>query len=461
MKRTIFILCALFTTFTIMAQTLDGNWTGKLNVMGTQLNIIFNITKVDGNALVCTMDCPDQGVRNIPADIIVTDGVNVKINVNAINASYEGKLKDDLIEGTFSQSGMSFPLNLKMEAMEIRRPQTPKEPYPYKTEEVSFTNTTDNVTLSGTLTYPLGYEKGASRSVPLVVMVTGSGQQNRDEELLEHKPFLVLADYLARNGIASLRYDDRGTGKSTGDVNNTTTENFMKDALAAVDFARNTKNFGHVGVLGHSEGGTIAFMIGAQGKANFIVSLAGLGVKGADILLAQNQFGLLQNGTPVQVVADFRKVLVKVLRVMSSSERVSNPAAKVQKIAEEADVTIPAPLMQDLAQSIDLCTPWLRYFINYDPAADIRAVKCPVMAINGSKDTQVFAEENLPAIRRLLPESNLNIVKEYPGLNHLFQHCTTGLPIEYFQIEETMSPEVMQDITIWIKKVTENKKFKS
>ena len=403
MKRTIFILCALFTTFTIMAQTLDGNWTGKLNVMGTQLNIIFNITKVDGNALVCTMDCPDQGVKNIPADIIVTDGVNVKINVNAINASYEGKLKDDLIEGT----------------------------------------------------YPLGYEKGASRSVPLVVMVTGSGQQNRDEELLEHKPFLVLADYLARNGIASLRYDDRGTGKSTGDVTNATTENFMKDALAAVDFARNTKNFGHVGVLGHSEGGTIAFMIGAQGKADFIVSLAGLGVKGADILLAQNQFGLLQNGTPVQVVTDFRKVLVKVLRVMSSSERVPNPAAKVQKIAEEADVTIPAPLMQDLAQSIDLCTPWLRYFINYDPAADIRAVKCPVMAINGSKDTLVFAEENLPAIRRLLPESNLNIVKEYPGLNHLFQHCTTGLPIEYFQIEETMSPEVMQDITIWIKKVTE------
>lgn len=403
MKRTIFILCALFTTFTIMAQTLDGNWTGKLNVMGTQLNIIFNITKVDGNALVCTMDCPDQGVKNIPADIIVTDGVNVKINVNAINASYEGKLKDDLIEGT----------------------------------------------------YPLGYEKGASRSVPLVVMVTGSGQQNRDEELLEHKPFLVLADYLARNGIASLRYDDRGTGKSTGDVTNATTENFMKDALAAVDFARNTKNFGHVGVLGHSEGGTIAFMIGAQGKADFIVSLAGLGVKGADILLAQNQFGLLQNGTPVQVVTDFRKVLVKVLRVMSSSERVPNPAAKVQKIAEEADVTIPAPLMQDLAQSIDLCTPWLRFFINYDPAADIRAVKCPVMAINGSKDTQVFAEENLPAIRRLLPESNLNIVKEYPGLNHLFQHCTTGLPIEYFQIEETMSPEVMQDITIWIKKVTE------
>ena len=403
MKRTIFILCALFTTFTIMAQTLDGNWTGKLNVMGTQLNIIFNITKVDGNALVCTMDCPDQGVKNIPADIIVTDGVNVKINVNAINASYEGKLKDDLIEGT----------------------------------------------------YPLGYEKGASRSVPLVVMVTGSGQQNRDEELLEHKPFLVLADYLARNGIASLRYDDRGTGKSTGDVTNATTENFMKDALAAVDFARNTKNFGHVGVLGHSEGGTIAFMIGAQGKADFIVSLAGLGVKGADILLAQNQFGLLQNGTPVQVVTDFRKVLVKVLRVMSSSERVPNPAAKVQKIAEEADVTIPAPLMQDLAQSIDLCTPWLRYFINYDPAADIRAVKCPVMAINGSKDTQVFAEENLPAIRRLLPESNLNIVKEYPGLNHLFQHCTTGLPIEYSQIEEKMSPEVMQDITIWIKKVTE------
>ena len=339
MKRTISILFALVTVLSATAQTLEGSWTGKLDVMGTQLNLVFNISKGDVGALACTIDSPDQSVKGIPAEITVTDGTKVKITVQAINAAYEGELKDDLMKGNFSQSGMSFPLTLKPGTVERNRPQTPKEPYPYTTEEVTFTNTADNVTLCGTLIYPVGYEKMKKSTVPVVIMVTGSGTQNRDEELFDHKPFLVLADYLARNGIASLRYDDRGIGKSTGDAASATTENFMKDALAAVEYTRQTGKFGHVGVLGHSEGGTIAFILGARGKADFIVSMAGPGVSEKDILLAQNRMGLTQSGVPADMVDGFCKVLDKVFDIMASGEKVSQPTMKVTEIAMRRGVT--------------------------------------------------------------------------------------------------------------------------
>ena len=453
MKKAIMLFTFILTSVFALAQSLEGSWNGKLDVMGTQLNIVFNISKGDDGALKCTMDSPDQGATDIPAEITVSDGVKVKISVPAIMAEYTGELKDGMLKGSFSQSGMQFALDMKPGKVERNRPQMPKEPYPYKTEEVTFTNTADNAALSGTLTYPVGFDKAAKGSVPVVIMVTGSGLQNRDEELFGHKPFLVIADYLARNGIATLRYDDRGTGKSTGDAASATTENFMKDALAAVDFAHRTGKFGSVGVLGHSEGGSIAFMLGAQGKADFIVSMAGPGVSGKDILLAQNRLGLTQGGATADITDSFCKVLDKVFDVMASGENVAQPTMKVTEIVLQTGVTLPEALVRDLAKSMEICTPWLRYFISYDPSADISAAKCPVMAVNGDKDMQVSASENLSAIRRLLPANSLNLVKEYPGLNHLFQHCTTGNPMEYVQIEETVSPEVMQDIAAWINKV--------
>lgn len=453
MKKTILILFALIMAFSAAAQTVEGSWTGKLDVMGTQLNLVFNITKGNDGALTCTMDSPDQSVKGIPAEVTATDGTKVKITVQAINAAYEGELKDGLLKGSFSQNSMSFPLTLKPGTVERNRPQTPKEPYPYQTEEVTFTNTADNATLSGTLTYPVGFDGMKKGTVPVVVMVTGSGLQNRDEEIFDHKPFLVIADFLARNGIATLRYDDRGAGKSTGDAVNGTTENNMKDALAAVDYARGTGKFGRTGVLGHSEGGAIAFMLAARGKADFIVSMAGPGVRGDSILLAQNRRGMMQGGVPANMADDYCKVLAKIFVVMAQPGTVADPAAKVREIAKETGVSLPEPLVQNFAKSMEICTPWLKYFIGYDPSADIKAVKCPVMAVNGSKDVQVVAADNLAAIRRLLPENSRNLIKEYPGLNHLFQHCTTGLTTEYGQIEETVSPEVMQDIAAWIAEV--------
>jgi len=246
-----------------------------------------------------------------------------------------------------------------------------------------------------------------------ICVVTGSGQQNRDEELFDHKPFLVLADYLARHGIASLRYDDRATGASVGgDVQNVTTETFMHDAAAGIEYLQGLKAFGKVGCLGHSEGGSIAFMLAARGKVDFIVTLAAPCVKGDTLLAAQVNHLLALSGQP-------------------------------------ATMTVSQYRQQQAVQQ----SPWLRWFIDYDPSSDIRQTRCPVLALNGDRDCQVISSLNLTAIRRLLPSSGFNLLTEYPSLNHLFQHSTTGLPNEYRQIEETISPNVLQDIANWINEI--------
>ena len=323
--------------------------------------------------------------------------------------TYRARLKDGKLDGMFAQNGVKIPLVLTKGAVEAKkRPQLPKPPYPYETEEVTFMNENDGATLAGTLTWPVGYDK---KQKPMVVLlVTGSGQQNRDEEVFEHKPFLVIADYLARQGIATLRYDDRATGKSVGgDVANGTTEDFSRDAAAGLDYLRSLKAFDKVGLLGHSEGGAIAFILGAQNKTDFIISLAGPGVKGDTLLAAQSNHILSLSGQPANMT-------VERYRQLEESQQL----------------------------------PWLRWFNDYDPSEDIRHTRCPVLALNGDRDCQVISSLNLTAIKQLLPLSKKNLVKEYPGLNHLFQHCTTGLPTEYGIIEETISTDVLQDIALWI-----------
>lgn len=392
---------------------LEGAWSGKLNVMGMALSLVLHLEQADGY-VIASFDSPDQGVKGIPCfkEFLSNDSVAVK--VEAINATYRARLKGDQLVGTFSQMGMSFPLVLKKGEEQFRRPQNPITPYPYKTEEVTFTNDTDGATLAGTLTYPQGCETMEQGTVPVVLMVTGSGPENRDEEIFEHKPFLVIADYLARNGIATLRYDDRGVGASVGgDVKSATTEDFMRDAAAGIAFLRRQPTFGKVGCLGHSEGGAIAFMLAARQMVDFIVSLAGPGVKGDTLLVAQSNRILQLSGMPAQMTTQLYR---------------QQPA--VQQSA------------------------WLRWFMDYDPSDDIRRTTCPVFALNGSRDVQVLSTQNIPAIRQLLPSSKDHIVREYPALNHLFQHCTTGLPNEYRKIEETISPEVLSDLAAWIKKVT-------
>ena len=446
MKKLLLLSAMLLSCGIIcLAQSLSGSWNGKLTLGPQSLTIVLNIAS-DGS---CTLDSPDQGAKGIPCATQHLSTDSIRIDIPAIGGSYSARLTGGKLVGNFVQMGYSFPLELVPGEAIPERPQTPTPPFGYETREVTFANAAAGVTLAGTLTLPQGHD----HSTPVVLMVTGSGLQNRDEEIFDHKPFLVIADFLARNGIATLRYDDRGAGKSTGDAANGTTENNMKDALAAVEYARATGKFGRTGVLGHSEGGAIAFMLAARGKADFIVSMAGPGLRGDSILLAQNRRGMMQGGVPANMADDYCKVLAKMFAVMAQPGTVSDPAAKVREIAKETGVSLPEPLVQNFAKSMEICTPWLKYFIGYDPSADIRGAKCPVMAVNGSKDVQVVAADNLAAIRRLLPENSLNLIKEYPGLNHLFQHCTTGLTTEYGQIEETVSPEVMQDIAAWIAKV--------
>lgn len=414
------IFITLLTALAVMAgqaqvnptTALEGSWSGKLKVGAMSLTLVLHLEQADGY-VKASLDSPDQGAKGISAYKEYLSDDSVAIKVESIGATYRAKLKDGKLDGTFSQSGMTFPLELTKGVTEVKRPQEPKAPYPYETEEVIFKNEVDGATLAGTLTWPVGYDKNAKKKPMVLLFVSGSGQQNRDEELMNHKPFLVIADYLARQGIASLRYDDRATGKSTGgDVKNATSEDFARDAAAGLEFLRSKKAFSKVGILGHSEGGTIAFMLGAQKKVDFIVSLAGPSIKGDTLLAAQSNRILSFSGMPANVTVE-----------------------KYRQTASAAKI------------------PWLDWFTNYDPTDNIRQTRCPVFALNGNYDCQVISSLCLPAFQKLLPPSKKNLIKEYPGLNHLFQHSTTGLPTEYGSIEETISPEVLSDIAAWIKQL--------
>ena len=420
MKKYLFSLLA-FVALTCQAQVqpttaLLGSWSGKLNVGNMSLTIVLHLEQADGS-VKASLDSPDQGAKGIPANHEYLSDDSVAVKVEMIGATYRAKLKDGKLDGTFSQSGMKLPLIMTKGVPEVKRPQEPKPPFPYETEEVTFKNEKDSATLAGTLTWPVGYDKNAKKRPMVVLFITGSGQENRDEEIFKHKPFLVIADYLARQGIASLRYDDRATGKSTGgDVQNATSEDFARDAEAGLDFLRSKKAFSKVGMIGHSEGGLIAFLLGAQKKTDFIVSLAGPGVQG-DTLSA------VQSNRIMELSGIDPTLTVKVT---------------VQKIRQD-------PQFQKLR--------WYQWFLDYDPSDNIAKTRCPVFALNGDHDTQVISSQNLTAIKQLLPKSKKNLFKEYPGLNHLFQHCTTGLPTEYGDIEETISEEVLKDIALWLQQL--------
>lgn len=450
MKKSLLLLSCLFV-LSAQAQKLTGTWSGILDVGATKLHCVFNLSTDASGADVCTFDSPDQGAKGIPAKVDFLSADSIHATVSSIYASYEGRLKDGVLKGIFAQGGYKIPLDLTPgKPVLAKRPQTPKPPFDYASEEVYFTNTIDKAKLCGTLTYPVGYDKMDRKSVPVVLMVTGSGLQDRDETLFNHKPFAVIADYLAKHGIASLRFDDRGMGKSTGDVKHATTLNFMRDAAAGLDYLRQTHKFGKVGALGHSEGGTIMFMLGSRKKADFIISLAGTGIRGDSILISQQRKIMALGGSPLATNDKFFAYMKQgYQRIINGQQPVAHDAAAIAAIAKEC--SLPEEVIQQTDKSMLSLNDWFKYFIKYDPAVDIKATHCPVMAINGSSDAQVIAEYNLPAIKRLLPAGKKNLIKEYPGLNHPFQHCKTGMPTEYNEIEETISPEVLQDIATWIK----------
>lgn len=432
------------------AQKLEGSWTGKLSVQGTQLTLVFHVEKDKNNGFIVTMDSPDQSVKGVPATVNCLTADSVDIAILSIGARYLGKQQGDHIQGTFTQFGRSFPLMLNRGVEELKRPQTPHAPYPYQTEEVTFQNAKANAVFSGTLTYPVGYEQMNKQKVPVVLMVTGSGQENRNEEIFDHQPFLVLADYLARHGIASLRYDDRGFAKSTGDASQSTMKDNAEDARCGFNYLKSLKKFGKIGVMGHSEGGSIAMMLAAEGLPDFIVSLAGMAERGDSLMLRQVYQAMEARGG-ASFARDYCKVLGAIYAYRNAKKDISQPEVVLDTLLKQTNVSLPALSRQSFLPAITMQTPWVLDFIATDMACYLPKIKCPVMAVNGSKDVQVDAHDNLSALRKGLKPNKKNLIKEYEGLNHLFQHCTTGQTTEYRLIEETFAPEVMQDIVDWIK----------
>ncbi|MEW6651862.1 MAG: alpha/beta fold hydrolase [Bacteroidota bacterium] len=468
MKKFICVIITALFVVSLSAQQADKKyeslWEGKLKVNTVELRLVFKLFLKDDKTYGAYLDSPDQGVSNITVTSVSITPDSVKADVKSIGASFYGEfVNENLISGIFKQGGMSLPLELTKadKAAEIKRPQMPKKPFPYNEEEITFENIEANITLAGTLTYPK--EEG---KYPAVVMVSGSGPQDRDETLLGHKPFLVIADYLTRNGIAVLRYDDRGVAKSKGDFAAATSVDFAADALAAVEFLKTRKeiNSKKIGIAGHSEGGLIAPMCAVNSSdVSFIVLLAGTGVPGKDIIILQTELILRASGSKEEDIKKTVDQSTRIFNVVSEesdsletfkkllamyNDDVSKMSDEEKKKPENSKETFDRNVKQILS-------PWFRFFIKYDPRPTLEQVTVPVFALNGEKDLQVDPKQNLPEIEKALKaggNKNFKII-ELPGLNHLFQPATTGTPSEYSTIETTFSEDALKIMKDWILEV--------
>jgi len=442
-----FILVASLAFAQTPAPPVAGTWEGAIAAGAVKLRIGVAITAQPDGKLEATMDSPDQGAYGLRlSDVRFADGV-LTFALRQANGTFEGSLNSagTEIAGTWTQGG-ALPLVLKKVEKLARpaRPQEPKPPFPYRSEHVAIVNAAAQVVLDGTLTVPEG--KGP---FPAVVLITGSGAQNRDEEIFGHKPFLVLADHLTRHGIAVLRYDDRGVGKSTGTFASATTEDFAGDAWAAWQTlsARPEIDPKRIGLVGHSEGGIIAPMLAAaHSEVAFVVMLAGTGVTGEQVMLAQAGAIMKASGAPDDAIAANTALQQQVFAVLREEKTAARIVERLQAIP------VPGPKEASAALVTQSSSPWLRFFATYDPAPALAKVRCPVLAIAGERDLQVLPGQNAPAIDKALKQGGNKdaTVARLPGLNHLLQTARTGLPAEYAQIEETMAPAALDAITDWI-----------
>ena len=465
MKKIVLSIVTFLFSITAFGQDIPGQWNGILKVQGTQLRIVFNITKTE-SGYTSTMDSPDQAVTGIPVTTANFENSILKLAIVNMSIEYEGKLENDnKIIGNFKQGGLSFPMDLSkgvIEKEKIIRPQEPVKPYPYYSEEITFENSSAGITLAGTLTLPK--KEGVYSAV---VLISGSGPQNRDEEVFGHKPFLVLSDYLTKNGIAVLRYDDRGTASSKGVFKTATSMDFSTDAEAALKYLQTRKeiNKKKIGLIGHSEGGIIAPIIAGNSKdVSFIVLLAGTGIQGYQLLLMQQELigrasgisdadllkanALSKGAFDIIINTEDSDQLNTQLTDYLIQNSKDNPSSnKPEGVSDEDFVKF---------QVSQITSPWMKCFIKYDPSNALEKVKCPVLAINGEKDLQVPPKENLEAIGKALAKGGNKKVtcKELPNMNHMLQECKTGLPAEYPNIENTISPVALSEILGWIQDQT-------
>ena len=461
MKKQFSIIFLLLSILTF-SQDITGNWNGILNVQGQNMPLVFHIENTAGK-LTSTMDSPDQKAFGIPVDITTFQDNTLTIELPNFKIKYTGKANADFseIDGNFAQGGANFSLKLgrkAIEKQEVLRPQTPKPPFNYNAEEVTFNNTKDNISLAGTLTYP----KTGSK-FPVVILITGSGPQDRNEEIFAHKSFAVIADDLTKKGIAVLRYDDRGVGKSTGDFSNSSTEDFANDVRSAIEFLKTRPEIDqkNLGLIGHSEGGMIAPMVAANNAAvKFIVLMAGPGTPIDELMIEQStRYSELQgaDASAIEVNTKIQKSTYAFIKNYKANDFEKDFTAflktEMSNLPDNQKPQTEVELNESVKNQVDAVNnKWFLYFIKYNPAENLSKLKCGVLAINGSLDFQVPAKTNLKAIDTALKSAknkNYKIV-ELPGLNHLFQEATTGSVDEYATIEQTISPKALSIMSDWI-----------
>lgn len=467
----ILFFTGLFICSISNAQTdFSGSWNGVLNIAG-QLHVVLHVTMLKDGTYSGTLDSPDQNAYGIKCDTVeakanVTGGT-LTFTLSKLRVSYTGTLLNDTtLSGTFIQ-GVSVPLDLHRSAVpyvakQINRPQTPKPPFPYKSEEVIYAG--NNLQYGGTVTIPQG-----GGSFPAIIMITGSGQQDRDETIFNHKPFAVLADALTRNGFIVLRVDDRGIGNSTGNFSISTTADFVNDVNASINYlkTRHEVNERKIGLLGHSEGGMIAPVVASQRKdIDFIVLMAAPGVKIIDLMSAQNAAILRSAGLDSLAAESIKPVYAQIITAITAAADTNTAKTNALQILNNWKTRTDTSTLHKFGfitptndtdyvrQMISFSsTPWFKYFIQFDPQPYLKKLKkVKVLAINGSKDIQVIPQQNLPAIRSALVEGSTRTfeVRELPGLNHLFQTCGSCTILEYGQLEQTISPVALQAITTWL-----------
>ncbi|ADQ17542.1 alpha/beta hydrolase fold protein [Leadbetterella byssophila DSM 17132] len=438
MKKLLFLLCVLSPS--VFAQSVIGSWSGELSFQGVKLPLIIHI-KPAGDGITATMDSPYQGAKDLPVQVAKWADELLTIEVTNIGLSYKAKLvTPDSLHGDFSQGPLKVKFGMSRSKGEkpLVRPQTPEGPYAYYTEEVTVKNEVEGNVLAGTLAAP-----DQSTKHPILVMITGSGAQTRDEELFGHKPFLVIADHLAKQGIATLRLDDRGMGQSEAGKPDATSADYAGDILSAVNFL-SKRGYKNIGLLGHSEGGMIAPMVNSS-KVKFMVLLAAPGIPIVELMRAQTYEIGRSQGAPEAMAKRISDTNYKLYQYMNSYKGSDFRADVLKYLKEE----MKDPQAETTIKQVE--SEWFRYFIAFDPTSYLKKVKVPVLALNGTKDVQVTAKENLEGLRASLPKNKKTEILAMEGLNHLFQTAKTGSVMEYGQIEETISPAVLEKIASWIK----------
>lgn len=480
MQKLYFSVITCLFSFTAFCQQITGNWEGVLQASGTEIPVVFHITKDSTGKYSATFDSPKQKAFNLACGDVIVKEDSLILMMPIIKGRYAGLLNDDKkkLVGTWYQGPASMPLQMKktsdaVTTKQIKRPQTPKPPFPYKSEDVEYDNADKSIHFGATFTVPLpdpNVNYFRAPVYPTVLLITGSGKQDRDETIFDHKSFAVIADYLTRQGIAVLRVDDRDIGKTTGNFNTATSADFAKDVEAGLNYlkSRDDVDVNNIGLLGHSEGGMIAPMVASKrSDVKFIVLLAGPGVKISELMEQQSIDMAAANGTSRKQLEKYRLLYRQLVNTIINEPDTAKAFSKAVVVFDDwkkdkTDFLVAGTTgVKDEKSKIkfiqafvkQLSTPWFNYFLKFDPAEYLTKLNCPVLALNGEKDIQVSAKQNLEAIRSALEKSNNKNFKtmEIPGLNHLFQHCIKCTTDEYSELEESFDPGTLIIISNWIK----------